>query len=192
MTFTFLVPFKGLRGAKSRWALQGVERERALLDILAHNLSTVAEVVGAASTILVCPDPQCLSLFPEVSHFLCAGQGLNNDLRQARDALSPGQRSSALAVLLPDLPKLSSDEVAAMVDAAARAQVVLCPDFRRVGTNGLVLNPALSLDFLFEGASFERHRQRALELGRTVLVLERPGLANDADEEDDLRRIALL
>jgi 2-phospho-L-lactate guanylyltransferase len=127
-----------------------------------------------------------------VTHFGCSAGSLNGDLRQARDSLTPEQRAGAVAVLLPDLPKLQPSDVEAMVEACSRAQVVLCPDHLRVGTNGLVLNPACSLDFLFEGASFERHRKRAQELGRTVLVLERPGLANDADEEDDLRRISLL
>ena len=192
MTTTFLVPFKGVRGAKSRWTLQGQQRESALLEILDHNLGTVAGVVGALSTVLVCPDVDCFARFPNLAHFRCSAGGLNGDLFQARQALSSAQQNGALAVLLPDLPKLHSSDVEAMLESSARAQVVLCPDHRRVGTNGLVLSPAFCLDFLFEGASFERHRKRAQELGRTVLVLDRPGLANYADEEDDLRRISQL
>ena len=186
---TFLIPFKGLRGAKTRWDMESTQRERMLLEILDHNLRTVADVVGSASTVLVSPDAECFARFPSLQHFHCSAGNLNGDLQQARQALDvDGQ----LAVLLPDLPGLSTDDVAAMVTAASRAQVVLCPDHQRVGTNGLVLSPAHSLDFLFEGASFERHARRARELGRSILVLERPGLGEDADESADLKRMMRL
>ena len=189
---TFLLPFKGLRGAKTRWQVQGSERDRLLLEILEHNLRTVASVVGQSSTVLVSPDPESVERFPQVSHWTSPGRGLNGDLEAAREALGEELRAGALAVLLPDLPELTKADVQAMLKAASQAQVVLCPDHHRVGTNGLVLSPATALEFLFEGASFERHRSRAFELGRTVAVLERPGLAHDADEEADLRRISRL
>lgn len=185
----FLIPFKGLRGAKSRWHLEAAQREKMLLEILEHNLHTVAGVVGATSTILVSPDAECFARFPHLAHFHCSAGSLNGDLHQARQSLSG---ASAVAVLLPDLPGLCAGDVEAMLEASGRAQVVLCPDHRGVGTNGLVLSPPGALEFLFEGASFERHLQRARELGRSVLVLRRPGLGEDADESEDLRRMMRL
>lgn len=186
---TFLIPFKGLRGAKSRWDMEEKQREKMLLEILDHNLRTVAETVGAARTMLVSPDTECFSRFSHLAHFHCSAGSLNGDLEQARQSL-PGDGS--VAVLLPDLPGLRGSDVEAMVAAGARAEVVLCPDHQRVGTNGLVLTPAGALEFLFEGASFQRHMSRARELGRSVLVLERPGLGEDADESQDLKRMMRL
>lgn len=186
---TFLIPFKGLRGTKTRWDMESAQRERMLLEILDHNLHTVAEVVGATSTVLVSPDSECFARFPSLRHFHCSAGSLNGDLRQARESLAG---DGTVGVLLPDLPGLSTDDVAAMLEASTRAQVVLCPDHQRVGTNGLVLSPAHCLDFLFEGASFQRHSRRAQQLGRSVLVLERPGLGEDADESADLERMMRL
>ena len=186
---TFLIPFKGLRGAKTRWDIESAQREPMLLEILDHNLRTVAQVVGARSTVLVSPDSECFARFPTLRHFHSSAGDLNGDLRQARESLAD---DGTLGVLLPDLPGLTTDDVAAMLEASTRAQVVLCPDHQQVGTNGLVLSPSHCLDFLFEGASFKRYSQRALELGRSVVVLERPGLGEDADESADLERMMRL
>lgn len=190
---TFLLPFKGLANAKSRWSLPAEERELALLSLLRHNLETVASVVGAEQTVLVCPTPIPTSWrLPAVRHFLSPGRGLNGDLRHAREALGRTGRELPVAVLLPDLPRLQSCDVALMVQAASDREVVLCPDHHRIGTNGVVLNPGFALDFLFEGASFQRYGQAAEQLGRSTVILERDGLAHDADHDDDLRRISLL
>ena len=185
---TFLLPFKGLAGAKSRWQLEDKTRQALLWRLLEHNLTTVSQVVGAEATYLVSPDPDVFERFPFVSHWQCLGEGLNQDLEHARRGLASRLSGGSLAVLLPDLPELSCDDVQAMVAAAASAQVTLCPDTPKIGTNGLVLAPDVALPFLFEGASFSRHRARAEELGLSFSVLERPGLAYDADHTSDLTR----
>jgi 2-phospho-L-lactate guanylyltransferase len=165
------------------------QKARALLEILEHNLRTVSAVVGPASTFLVSPDPGVFERYPDLSHFLSRAGSLNGDLEAARQALEPRRREGILAVLLPDLPTLETSDIAAMLEAGRLAEVVLCPDHLGVGTNGLVLNPASAGDFLFEGDSFVRHRQRADEQGRKVSILVRPGLADDADSNADLARL---
>lgn len=190
---TFLLPFKGMQGAKTRWTLPEERRQSALLSLLHHNLLTVASVVGRESTVLVCPTPiPATWKLPAVRHFLSHGGGLNSDLHQARDTLSGSRPESKVAVLLPDLPKLQASDIEAMLAASSQADVVLCPDHHRVGTNGLLFKPAFALDFLFEGESFKRHQKEAEEKGLTVAVLERRGLAHDADKDEDLRRVSLL
>lgn len=189
---TFLVPFKGLRGAKSRWEMEQEERESALLDLLEHNLGTVASVVGGVNTVLVCPQPEWADRFPHLGFFQPTAKSLNGDLEQARRHLLGTTSPGRTAVLLPDLPKLSHSDIEAMLQAAETAQVVLCPDHLGIGTNGLVLSPSDCLEFLFEGESYHRHLNRANELGRSIATLRRTGLANDADRVEDLRRISLL
>lgn len=189
---TFFLPFKGLQGAKSRWAMEAGQRERALLAILEHNLRTVAKVVGQESTWLLCPDRSFFARFPGVNGFPSDTGSLNGDLEQARGSLPPDRRAGMLAVLLPDLPRLGTGDVEAMLESGRKGEVVLCPDRHEVGTNGLILNPAPALDFLFEGESFRRHLERARALGRRVTVLRRPGLAEDADEVADLQRLSGL
>ncbi len=182
---TFLLPFKGLAKAKTRWELEEHQRQELLMELLVHNLSTVAKVVGPSSTVLVCPDLTLFERFPSYAHWLCPGQGLNTDLEAARQALIA---RGSFAVLLPDLPDLTVEDVEAMVESAGKAQVTLCPDSSRVGTNGLVLGEKVDMPFLFEGASFQRHLTRANQLGLSIEVLERPGLARDADLASDLLR----
>lgn len=182
---TFLLPFKGLSCAKSRWALEKQARQKLLLKLLTHNLSTVSQVAGVSSTVLVCPDPTVFERFPKHAHWLCPGKGLNADLEAARQALSPQGR---LAVLLPDLPELSPLDVEAMIEGSLEADLTLCPDTCEVGTNGLVLGAEVAMPFLFEGASFQRHRREAERRQLRIAVIRRPGLAHDADRASDLQR----
>lgn len=170
--------------------MQDRQREETLLAMLERNLRTVAEVVGPSSTILVCPDRFWLERFSTLEGFLSSSGSLNGDLQQARSAIAP--TAQRLAVLLPDLPHLGPADVEAMIEASSEAEVVLCPDHKLEGTNGVVLRPAFALDFLFEGESFQRYQSSARERERTVVVLRRPGLALDADEVEDLSRMSSL
>lgn len=189
---TFLLPFKGLAKAKSRWEIEEDQRQTLLWQLLEHNLTTVAQVVGNDSTILVSPDAGVFERFPSFGRWKCPGEGLNRDLEHARQGLFTQLSGKALAVLLPDLPDLCRADVEAMLEAARETQVTLCPDTQRVGTNGLVLGQGVAFPFLFEGESFQRHHGRAVELGLSVAVLERPGLGHDADHTSDLIRSPLL
>ncbi len=183
-----LLPFKGLDSAKTRWPDLPRKRE-ILIQLLGNNLEVVASVVGHQQTYLVSPDPEALSLFKPFQALLVCGGGLNQDLELARLELEPSQ---ALAVVLPDLPFLSPEDVKELTLAADQREVTICPDQAGVGTNALVLNPARCLDFCFEGESARQHWQLATERGLKTDFLKRPGLAQDCDQAEDLERYALL
>lgn len=183
-----LLPFKGLKSAKSRWRDLGPRKHDILLSMLERNLETVAKVVGAEHTYLVTPEAESLELFNNFRGLLVSGRGLNEDLREARGRLE----SSPLAVLLPDLPFLETEDVEALAQAAQTCAVTICPDQKGIGTNALVLNPAHCMDFCFEGASAGRHQSLAESLKLSVQRLQRPGLERDCDEIDDLREFALI
>ena len=186
----FLLPFKGLECAKSRWPGLGPKREDLVLTLLRQNLKTVSGVVGKEQTFLVSPDPETAALFPQYSVLSTAGEGLNSDLREARSQLGASHRP--LLVLLPDLPGLLAADVSALIERAQEYQVVLCPDHLQTGTNALALNPASCLDFLFEGSSFQRHLEAARAAQLTHSVLKRPGIAHDCDDIAALERFCLL
>lgn len=186
----FLLPFKGVESAKSRWSELGTKRHHLVLQILRQNLKTVASVVGPENVFLVTPEPsEALSDLPVLA---VDGKGLNNDLRQAFELLSAQTEVSQIGVLLPDLPALVAQDIESMISALEEKPVVLCPDREDFGTNALAMRPAGVLDFLFEGASFSRHSQACRELALDFAVVRTEGLAHDCDSVKDLESFCLL
>lgn len=185
---TFLLPFKGIEQAKSRWSADAPQKKARLLQILQHNISTVASVVGASSTILVCPNWQKLPHFQDSTRWTSPGLGLNSDLEAARSSLSSDRKSGRLGVLLPDLPLLTVNDIESILSERNQAPVTLCPDRLHSGTNAILLDPSDAISFLFEGCSFQRYKLKAKSLGYKVRVVESIGLASDADSDSDLER----
>lgn len=184
-----LVPFKGLQEAKSRWPQDGPGKRELVWKMLVDNIATAQAVLGADNVYLVSPENPAT---PPARLLATNGGGLNEDLQQAREAIRHELDSEPLAVLLPDLPLLTQDDVLALAAAARQAQVVVCPDHLGTGTNALALSPGDCLPFLFEGESCRRHAERARALGLTITLLERPGLANDCDDLQTLRKFSVL
>lgn len=185
----FLLPFKGLKAAKSRWAGLGPKREGLVLKILRHNLQTVASVAGWERVFLVTPDPQAAAEFMTYQCLTVAGRGLNQDLSQAREMLSEG---CGVTVLLPDLPLLQAQDIETLLEMTRKHSIVLCPDHQDFGTNALALANPSALDFLFEGASFNRHQEACLESRKEFFVLRSEGLSRDCDSLEDLENLCLL
>ena len=186
----FLLPFKGVESAKSRWSELGARRHHLVLQILRQNVKTVASVVGPENVFLVTPEPsEALSDLPTLA---VEGQGLNKDLRQAYELLADKTEISQLGVLLPDLPALVAKDIESVISELQRKPVVLCPDREDFGTNALAMRPAGILDFLFEGASFSRHSEACQTLGLEYAVVRTEGLAHDCDSVKDLESFCLL
>ena len=186
----FLIPFRGLKTGKSRW--KTAQKTDLMLSFLSRSLEAVSKVVGRESTVLVTPDQRACSLFGQYPHYLTRGEGLNQDLEEARTALWDPALSGDLAVLLPDLPRLNSEDIRALLDFASEAEVIVCPDHHGIGTNALLLKPGDCLDFCFEGASADRHREQALRVGLRTADFRRSGLEEDCDEDADLERLSLI
>lgn len=187
-----LLPFRGVESAKTRWRELGSKREDLALQMVRENLRTVIGVVGAENVFLVSPDLSLETYFPDSNIVQTEGRGLNADLSEARAYLQSRQPGKPLAVLLPDLPTLEERDVESLLEAIESYQVVLCPDHLEIGTNGIALRDPDSLDFLFEGESFQRFHNGALAAGLSTGVLRRPGLAHDCDDVEALKRFCLL
>ncbi len=186
----FLLPFKGVESAKSRWSELGTKRHHLVLQILRQNLKTVASVVGPENVFLVTPEPsEALSDLPILK---VDGRGLNRDLHQAHEILAAQTEVSQLGVLLPDLPALVAKDIESIVAALQEQPVVLCPDREDFGTNALAMRPAGIIDFLFEGASFSRHSEACQALGLDFAEVRTEGLAHDCDSVKDLESFCLL
>ena len=107
--------------------------------------------------------------------FVDGARGLNAELAAA---FVEARRT---LVVHADLPLLSADDIAALIDAASEAGAAIAPDHARTGTNALALTDATALQPAFGPSSFALHRT----LLPHAAVVERPGLALDIDTPAD-------
>jgi len=183
------VPVKRLAAAKRRLssALSGPERAALTLAMLEDVLAACADQPGW-QTWVVSAAQEALALAegagarPVEDH----GRSLLQAVHQV-EAMVPGS-TSALAVLLADLPLLSSASLrhALSLDRADADGVVAAPAGSDGGTNLLVRRPATAIPARFGRSSLARHRQEARTRGMPFLEVVVPELAFDLDRPEDL------
>jgi 2-phospho-L-lactate guanylyltransferase len=132
-----------------------------------------AERTGADPFLRVLAEPEGLA-------------GLNSALVLARDAVRREAPGSTLLVAHADLPSLTPDDVAALLQAGRPAgRVVIAADRHGTGTNLLVLPTDDAYDFRFGVGSRAAHEAEAARRGLRAVVVQRPGTAADLDTLDD-------
>lgn len=67
--------------------------------------------------------------------------------------------------------------------------MVIAPDRREDGTNGLLINPAGVIEYGFGPGSFHRHCERARQSGVKLDILSSPTLGLDLDLPEDLELV---
>ncbi len=200
MALWVLIPVKPFREGKSRLAavLNPEERERLNRWLLQHVLQTLRQVPGLLHILVISRDPGVLALARrEGAQTLqeSSATTLNATLRRAVTFLRG--RGMQRALILPaDLPHLTPEDVEALLDALNRRPaedtplLVIAPDRHHMGTNALALDPVENHEFAFGPGSFYKHIAAARQAGRFVHVVERPGLAYDLDQPEDLSLVA--
>jgi 2-phospho-L-lactate guanylyltransferase len=172
-----IMPFRA--GAKTRLAERMDAPARAALAqaMAEHVLETLGRcpLIGTITVLA----PLRPAFAPESTGWISdEGRGLNAELAAAL----AGTRSTL--VIHADLPLVSPDDIAALIDAASAAGAAIAPDHARTGTNALALTDASALQPAFGADSLALH----LALLPDALVVERPGLALDIDTSADLDR----
>ncbi|HJP67187.1 MAG TPA: 2-phospho-L-lactate guanylyltransferase [Actinomycetota bacterium] len=110
-----------------------------------------------------------------------AGRGL---LRAVRQVEAEAAGAQALAVLLGDLPYLTTNE---LVEALATpGSVVAAPAASDGGTNLLLRRPPSAIPARFGRASFAKHALAAREAGLDLVSVRGRGLEHDLDRPSDL------
>jgi 2-phospho-L-lactate guanylyltransferase len=185
-----IVPHRGLAAAKTRLApvLDDGEREALARRLLVQVLGVTHQACGDVVVITPSEALQPLAVTAGARLVVQRGMGLNAGLEQARqEAIAEGV--TTLVILHGDLPNLTTDDVAALVDALPEAGgVAIGPDRAGSGTNALALRPPEAIAFRFGAGSFAAHLAEAAEAGTTVVEVHRPGLAFDLDTPADLAR----
>ena len=185
-----IVPHRGLAAAKTRLAPVLDHDERiALARTLLVRVLDVARQAGD-DVVVISPASELAPIVTEAGARLAVqrGMGLNAGLDEAREA-AEADGVDRLVVLHGDLPNLATDDVQALVVAAAgEPSVAIAPDRLGTGTNGLALRPLDVIGFRFGAGSFAAHRAEAQQAGVEAAIVARPGLAFDLDTPEDLAR----
>jgi 2-phospho-L-lactate guanylyltransferase len=192
MSLWAIVPVKPLRRGKSRLAGVLTEEERTFLNytMLANTMKALKSVPEVEHTLVVSRDTGALALARDFDAKTVQEDG-SSDLNTAlRRAVVVAQLYLAHAVLfLPDdLPLLTPDTIRAMIQLSQKPPVVvIAPDRRREGTNGMIINPVGLIDFQFGPGSFQRHVEQAKKYRQVHLeIFEHPEMELDLDLPEDL------
>ncbi len=175
-----LVPVKAFDQAKRRLhlALTGPERadlSRAMAD----------RVLGASAPLpvaVVCDDNDVAEWARQRGALVIwePGRGLNGAVEAGVHHLAT-LGVAHVTVAHADLPRASD-----LTEVGDVAGITLVPDRYGNGTNVLALPADAGFQFSYGPGSFARHRVEAQRLGVSVRILDRPDLAWDVDEPDDV------
>jgi 2-phospho-L-lactate/phosphoenolpyruvate guanylyltransferase len=197
MTIWALVPVKPLRRGKSRLAGMLTEDQRTNLNrfLLHHVLTTLNEVTEIAHTLVISRDPAALALTRDMGGRTVLEDGapqFNTAINRAT-IVARTQGAHAVLVLPADLPLITPRDVKRFLRLGTNPPVVvIAPDRRKDGTNGLLINPAGLIDYCYGPASFQGHSQFAIQNGARLEICSCKNIALDLDLPEDLEAIGGL
>jgi 2-phospho-L-lactate guanylyltransferase len=182
MTLRALIPLKSLSLAKSRLAgvLTPQERQRLALSMASHVLGVVRGAVD--EVVLLTSEP--LDAFPGAAMMLDTAADLNANLSEAMRRLG-GAAGDRHFVVFADLPALTPDDMAVLIEAAGRGLAIAHDRFAE-GVNAVGFTLPCALDFCFGPGSRRGFEAQAQRLGRAAVLIDRPGLSLDIDDGESL------
>ncbi len=195
MTLWAIVPVKPLRRGKSRLAGILSPDERADLNsrLLSHTLETLSGIPEIEKILVVSRDQSALSIARDHGALTVQEDGAPKlNIALARATMVVKNFSTRGVMIIPaDLPLLSREDIFALIEKAGDPPVVvIAPDLRNEGTNGLLISPAGLIDYEFGEDSFEKHKRRALRAGARLEICEMPSLGLDMDLPEDLQLVS--
>lgn len=194
MSLWAIVPVKPLKRGKSRLAGILTEEERTQLNqnLLEKTLKTLSQIKELDHVLVVSRDPHALTIARNYGAKTVQEDGqphLNTALTRAT-VVAQVHSTQGILVLPADLPLLTTDDVLALIDRAVKPPVVvIAPDRHNKGTNALLMFPAGLIEYDFGEGSFQRHCERARQVGAKLEIVELPSLALDLDLPEDLEMV---
>jgi 2-phospho-L-lactate/phosphoenolpyruvate guanylyltransferase len=194
MNIWAIVPVKALRYGKSRLAGVLTEDQRTILNrrLLEHTLIEISEIPEINSTLVISRDPAALSIARKLgARTLLEGHApqLNTALNCA-SAVAGAHGVQGILILPTDLPLINSKDISILLNLGKNPPVVvIAPDRRKNGTNGLFISPVGIMDLSFGPGSFNLHCERAKFAGAKLKIANSPGLEFDLDLPEDLEKI---
>jgi 2-phospho-L-lactate guanylyltransferase len=194
MTIWAIVPVKPLRRGKSRLAVMLTEDQRTRLNryLLEHVLNTLKEIPEIEHTLVVSRDPAALSLTREMGGRTVLEDGapqFNTAIKRAT-IVAMAQGAHAVLVLPADLPLIKPIDLKVLLRHGKKPPVVvIAPDRRRDGTNGLFVNPAGLIEYGYGPGSFQCHSERATQSGARLEIVNSTNIGLDLDLPEDLEAL---
>ena len=186
-----LLPVKGLGKVKQRLepVLSAPDRERLFLALLEDLFTAVAAadaldgvlVVGGEASLAALVEGYGLDFVAEPGEV----SGLNGAVAWGLSRLGDSGAARAL-VLHGDLPLATPEAVDSVLDHAASDNVVLVPDWREDGTNGLVTPLPIAFPLGYGPGSYNKHIKSVATAGLDQVSVGESRLAFDVDTPQDL------
>lgn len=197
MTIWAIVPVKPLRRGKSRLAGMLTEDQRTRLNrfLLEHVLTVLKEIPEIEHTLVVSHDPAALALTREMGGRTVLEDGVPQFNTALKRATVVAQMHGAHAVLIlpADLPLIKPSDVEKILKKGKTPPVVvIAPDRRENGTNGLFVNPAGLIEYGYGPGSNRLHEERAEKSGARVEIITSKAIGLDLDLPEDLESIGGL
>lgn len=185
MTATIIIPVKPFDEGKARLAstLTPDQREKLSRDFFRHVLGQATDAALKTDVLVVSRCERALGMAQQAGAGSLIEQG-----RDQNEALVQAMRQVEGPVLLlsSDLPFLTSEDIRAMLGLAKKADVGIATDQRKTGTNALFLSRPCLIQPRFGPDSRALHAGEAEKAGLRWAVIDRPGLALDVDQPEDL------
>jgi len=197
MTIWAIVPVKPLRRGKSRLAGMLTEDQRTRLNryLLEHILTILNKVPEIEHTLVVSRDPTALALTRAMGGRTVLEGGapqFNTALKRAT-AVAKMHGAHAVLILPADLPLITAADVRKLLKRGQKPPVVvIAPDRREDGTNGLLVNPAGLIEYGYGPGSNHIHAERAAEAGARVEIVPSKAIGLDLDLPEDLELVGGL
>ena len=197
MTIWAIVPVKPLRRGKSRLAGMLTEEQRTRLNrrLLEHTLTTLNEIAEIEHTLVVSRDPAALALTREMGGRTVLEDGAPqfNTAIQRATVVAQAHGAHAVLVLPADIPLITPGDVRTILRKGLKPPVVvISPDRRRDGTNGLFVNPAGLIEYGYGPGSFKTHSDRTAAAGARLVIFESERIGLDLDLPEDLELLGGL
>jgi 2-phospho-L-lactate guanylyltransferase len=191
MSIWVVIPVKPLRLAKSRLSemLSPEERQRFAEAMFRHVLQVVRDVPQVTGTLVISRDNHALALAREFGAKTIQESGapeLNTALMRATSVIA-SWRSDAVLVLPADLPLISPEDIANIINRGQEyPSIVIATDRNKDGTNALFIRPPGLIEYSYGSGSYRRHAVQARDAGAVVNTYESDGLLQDIDIPEDV------
>ena len=188
-----LIPVKDLSGAKQRLSsvLDQPRRTRLTRAMLKDVLAALAPLRPAVPITLVTGDAFARSLAEHYGFAVLhdADNPGETGAIEAATQFAAAQGAEFTLVIPADIPLVTAEEIAVVLQAAPERGTVLAPAADGRGTNAVLRRPAALFPLRFGNDSFQPHLAAARATGLPVQVLELPGIALDVDRPGDLAQL---
>ena len=186
-----VVPVKDLGNAKQRLSVVLDQPARTALfrAMLEDVLEALAGAASLAGIVLVTRDEEAMAMARRYGAGCLVepeNRGHTEAVEFAAKALAV-RGAGALLQVPGDIPRVTSEEIEAVIAAHAPAPAVtIAPSRDHRGSNAVLCSPPDMFPFRFGDDSFFPHLATARAIGIEPTVVERPGIGLDIDTPDDL------